>query len=129
MNPFDEVAVEEALRLKEKGVADEIVVVSIGPAKAVDTFRQALAMGADRGLLIEAEHPLEPLAVAKLLKAVVAEEAPDLVIMGKQAIADGSSQAGQMLAALLGWGQATFASRLTLDGGRAVVTCEVDAGL
>ena len=129
MNPFDEVAVEEALRLKEKGVADEIVVVSIGPAKAEDTIRQALAMGADRGLLIEAEQPLEPLAVAKLLKAVVAEEAPDLVIMGKQAIDDDSSQTGQMLAALLGWGQATFASSLTLDGGCVVVSCVVVVGL
>src|SRR3569833_355637 len=129
MNPFDEVAVEEALRLKEKGVADEIVVVSIGPAKAEDTIRQALAMGAARGLLIEAAQPLEPLAVAKLLKAVVAEEAPDLVSMGKQAIDDDSSQTGQMLAALLGWGQATFASSLTLDGGCVVVSCVVVVGL
>lgn len=129
MNPFDEVAVEEALRLKEAGAADEIVVVSIGPAKVEDTLRQALAMGADRAVMIETDDVLEPLAVAKVLKAVVAEEAPQLVIMGKQAIDDDSSQTGQMLAALLGWGQATFASKLTIDGGRATVTCEVDNGL
>jgi electron transfer flavoprotein beta subunit len=129
MNPFDEVAVEEALRLREAGIAEEVVVVSIGPAKAEETIRQALAMGADRGLLVETDLSLEPLAIAKLLKVVIAEEAPGLVIMGKQAIDDDSSQTGQMLAALLGWGQATFASRIVIEDGRAVVTCEVDNGL
>jgi len=131
MNPFDEIAVEEAVRLKEKSGAEEIVIVSIGPAKAQDTIRTALAIGADRGILIETEDsaPIEPLAVAKLLKAVVDEEKPDLVILGKQAIDDDCNQTGQMLAALLGWPQGTFASKLELQDGSAVVTREVDGGL
>jgi electron transfer flavoprotein beta subunit len=111
MNPFDEISVEEALRLKEAGKAEEVVVVSIGPAKAEETLRTALAMGADRAILIETDEVVEPLAVAKLLKGVVEAEAPGLVILGKQAIDDDSNQTGQMLAALLGWGQGTFASR------------------
>jgi len=131
MNPFDEIAVEEAIRLKEKGVATEIVVVSIGPAKSQETIRTALAMGADRGILIETEEGavVEPLAVAKLLKAVIADEQPGLVILGKQAIDDDCNQTGQMLAALLGWPQATFASKLALEDGAALVTREVDGGL
>ncbi len=129
MNPFDEIAVEEALRLKEAGKATEIVVVSIGPAQASETIRTALAMGADRGILIKADGQVEPLAVAKLLKAVIGEEKPGLVILGKQAIDDDSNQTGQMLAALLGWGQATFASRLEVDGSDFKVTREVDGGL
>ena len=130
MNPFDEIAVEEAIRLKEKGAATEIVAVSIGPAKAQETIRTALAMGADRGLLIETgEDAIEPLAVAKLLKAVVAAESPGLVILGKQAIDDDSNQTGQMLAALLGWPQGTFASKIAIDGGSIMVTREVDGGL
>ena len=112
MNPFDEIAVEEAIRLKEAGIAEEIVVVSIGPEKAQDQIRQALAMGADRGLLIKTEADIEPLGVAKLLKAVIEEEKPELAILGKQAIDDDSNQTGQMLAALLGWAQGTFASKL-----------------
>ncbi len=116
MNPFDEIAVEEALRLKEAGKATEIVVVSIGPAQASETIRTGLAMGADRGILVKAEGSVEPLAVAKILKAVVEEEKPGLVILGKQAIDDDSNQTGQMLAALLGWSQATFASKLEVDG-------------
>ena len=129
MNPFDEIAVEEALRLKEAGKAEEVVVVSIGPAKAEETLRTALAMGADRAILIEAEGTVEPLAVAKLLKAVVDEEKPELVILGKQAIDDDANQTGQMLGALLGWGQATFASKVELSDGKADVTREVDGGL
>ncbi|MGB3719114.1 MAG: electron transfer flavoprotein subunit beta [Proteobacteria bacterium] len=131
MNPFDEIAVEEAIRLKEKGAASEIVVVSIGPSKAQETIRTALAMGADRGILIETDEgaTVEPLAVAKLLKAVVAEEQPGLVILGKQAIDDDCNQTGQMLAALLGWPQATFASKVVIEGDSAFVTREVDGGL
>src|ERR1041385_3107960 len=112
MNPLDEICVEEAVRLKEKGKATEIVAVSIGPAQASETIRTALAMGAERGILVKAEGVIEPLAVAKLLKAIVAEEQPGLVILGKQAIDDDSNQTGQMLAALLGWSQGTFASKL-----------------
>ena len=129
MNPFDEIAVEEALRLKEKGAATEVVAVSIGPAKAQETLRTALAMGADRAILVQTDQDLEPLAVAKILKAVVAEEAPGLVILGKQAIDDDSNQTGQMLAALLGWGQGTFASKVEVSGDSVAVTREVDAGL
>jgi electron transfer flavoprotein beta subunit len=129
MNPFCEIAVEEAVRLKEKGAATEIVAVSIGPDQAQETIRTALAMGADRGILVKADAEMEPLAVAKILKAVVAEEAPGLVILGKQAIDDDSNQTGQMLAALLDWPQATFASQITLDGGKATVVREVDGGL
>ena len=129
MNPFDEIAVEEALRLKEAGKATEVVVVSIGPAQASETIRTGLAMGADRGILVKAEGNVEPLAVAKILKAIVDEEKPGLVILGKQAIDDDSNQTGQMLAALLGWSQATFASKLEVDGADFKVTREVDGGL
>jgi electron transfer flavoprotein beta subunit len=129
MNPFDEIAVEEALRLKEKGVATEVVAVSIGEAKAQETLRTALAMGADRAILIQAEGEVEPLSVAKLLKAVVDEEQPGLVILGKQAIDDDSNQVGQMLAALTGRPQGTFASKVEVEGGRIKVTREVDGGL
>lgn len=129
MNPFDEIAVEEAIRLKEKGHASEIVAVSIGPAKAQETLRTALAMGADRAMLIETEEAVEPLGVAKLLKAVFDEEQPGLVVMGKQAIDDDSNQTGQMLAALTGRPQGTFASKVEVDGERVTVTREVDAGL
>ena len=129
MNPFCEIAVEEAIRLKEKGVASEIVVVSIGPAQAQETIRTALAMGADRGILIQTDDTVEPLAVAKLLKAVVAEESPELVLLGKQAIDDDANQTGQMLAALLDWPQGTFASKLEIADGKATVTREVDGGL
>ena len=129
MNPFDEIAVEEALRLKEAGKATEVVVVSIGPAQASETIRTGLAMGADRGILVKAEGNVEPLAVAKILKAIVDEEKPGLVILGKQAIDDDSNQTGQMLAALLGWSQATFASKLEVDGSDFKVTREVDGGL
>jgi electron transfer flavoprotein beta subunit len=129
MNPFDEIAVEEALRLKEAGKAEEIVVVSIGPAQAQDTIRTGLAMGADRGILVQVEGQVEPLAVAKLLKGVVEAEAPGLVILGKQAIDDDANQTGQMLAALLGWAQGTFASKLELADGSINVTREVDGGL
>ena len=131
MNPFDEIAVEEAVRLKEKGQATEIIVVSIGPAKAQETIRSALAYGADRGILVETPEgaTIEPLAVAKILKAVVAAEQPGLVIMGKQAIDDDCNQTGQMLAALLGWPQGTFASKVTLNGASVHVTREVDGGL
>jgi electron transfer flavoprotein beta subunit len=129
MNPFDEIAVEEALRLKEAGKATEIVAVSIGPAQASETIRTALAMGADRGILVKAEGTVEPLAVAKILKAVVEAEKPGLVIMGKQAIDDDSNQTGQMLAALLGWPQGTFASKLAIEGDGISVTREVDGGL
>jgi len=129
MNPFDEIAVEEAVRLKEAGTASEIVAVSIGPEKAQDQLRQALAMGADRGLLIKSEGGVEPLGVAKLLKAVVEEEKPDIVIMGKQAIDDDSNQTGQMLAALLGWAQGAFASKVEKQGDKLNVTREIDGGL
>lgn len=129
MNPFDEIAVEEAIRIKEAGKAEEVVALSIGPQQAQETIRTALAMGADRGLLIKSDDVLEPLAVAKLLKAVVEEEKPDLVIMGKQAIDDDCNQTGQMLAALLGWPQGTFVSKLELADGSAEVTREIDGGL
>ncbi|MBR0778235.1 electron transfer flavoprotein subunit beta/FixA family protein [Bradyrhizobium diazoefficiens] len=129
MNPFDEIAVEEALRLKEGGKATEVVVVSIGPAQASETIRTGLAMGADRGILVKAEGTVEPLAVAKILKKVADEEQPGLIILGKQAIDDDSNQTGQMLAALLGWSQATFASKLEVDGSDFKVTREVDGGL
>jgi electron transfer flavoprotein beta subunit len=129
MNPFDEIAVEEAIRLKEKGVATEVVAVSIGPAKAQDTLRTALAMGADRAILIQTDEIVEPLAVAKLLKAVMDEEAPGLVLLGKQAIDDDCNQTGQMLAALAARPQGTFASKVELSGDRVEVTREVDGGL
>ncbi|WP_203072870.1 electron transfer flavoprotein subunit beta/FixA family protein [Falsiroseomonas ponticola] len=128
MNPFDEIAVEEAVRLKEKGVATEIVAVSVGPAAAQEQIRTALAMGADRGILVEAEGT-EPLAVAKILKALVEKEGPQLVILGKQAIDDDMNATGQMLAALLGWGQGTFASKVEIADGTAKVTREIDGGL
>ena len=129
MNPFDEIAVEEALRLKEGGKATEVVVVSIGPAQASETIRTGLAMGADRGILVKAEGAVEPLAVAKILKKIAEEEQPGLIILGKQAIDDDSNQTGQMLAALLGWSQATFASKLEVEGSDFKVTREVDGGL
>ncbi|QLC25758.1 electron transfer flavoprotein subunit beta/FixA family protein [Parasphingopyxis algicola] len=129
MNPFDEIAVEEAIRLKEAGKAEEIVAVSIGPAKAQETLRTALAMGADRAILIETDDEVEPLAVAKLLKAVADEEQPGLVILGKQAIDDDSNQTGQMLAALLGWGQGTFANTVEVGDGSVDVKREIDGGL
>jgi len=129
MNPFDEIAVEEAVRLKEAGVVKEIVVVSCGPAACQETLRTALAVGADRGILVETTVELQPLAVAKLLKAVVQKENPNLVILGKQAIDDDCNQTGQMLAALLGWSQATFASKVKIADGKAEVTREVDGGL
>ena len=129
MNPFDEIAVEEAIRLKEAGGVDETVAVSIGPARCEETIRTALAMGVDRGIHIEADAGIEPLAVAKMLKEVVGKEAPDLVLMGKQAIDDDCNQTGQMLAALLGWAQGCFISKLDIDGDRAKVTREVDGGL
>jgi len=129
MNPFDEIAVEEALRLKEAGKASEVIVVSIGPAQAAETIRTGLAMGADRGILVKHDGVVEPLAVAKILKAVVGAEAPGLVIMGKQAIDDDCNQTGQMLAALLGWAQGTFASKVELADGTVDVTREVDGGL
>jgi len=129
MNPFDEIAVEEAVRLKEKGVATEVVVVSVGPAKASETLRSALAMGADRAILVSIEEVVEPLAVAKILAAIVAEEAPGLVVLGKQAIDDDSNQVGQMLAALTGRPQGTFASKVEVDGEAVLVTREVDGGL
>jgi electron transfer flavoprotein beta subunit len=129
MNPFDEIAVEEAVRLKEKGVATEIVAVSAGPSAAQEQIRTALAMGADRGILVEHDGALEPLAVAKILKAIVAKEGPGLVILGKQAIDDDMNATGQMLAALLGWGQGTFASKIEKDGDSLKVTREVDGGL
>jgi electron transfer flavoprotein beta subunit len=129
MNPFDEIAVEEAIRLKEAGKATEIVVASVGPAQAAETIRTALAMGADRGILVKADGAIEPLAVAKILKAIADAEKPGLIIMGKQAIDDDCNQTGQMLAALLGWPQGTFASRVTLDGDAVTVTREVDGGL
>jgi electron transfer flavoprotein beta subunit len=130
MNPFDEIAVEEAIRMKEKGKVTEIVAVSIGPAKAQETIRTALAMGADRGILVDVgEETVEPLAVAKLLKSIVDAEKPGLVILGKQAIDDDANQTGQMLSALLGWSQAAFASKVQVADGKAAVTREVDGGL
>jgi electron transfer flavoprotein beta subunit len=129
MNPFCEIAVEEAVRLREKGVATEVVAVSIGPQQAQETLRTALAIGADRAILVQTDQDLEPLAVAKALKAVIAEEQPQLVIMGKQAIDGDNNATGQMLAALLGWPQATFASEITVSGDKASVVREVDGGL
>ncbi len=129
MNPFDEIAVEEAIRLKEAGTVTEIVAVSVGPQQAQETIRTALAMGADRGILVKTDQPTEPLAVAKILKGVVEAESPDLVILGKQAIDDDCNQTGQMLAALLGWSQGTFANKIELSDGKATVTREVDGGL
>jgi electron transfer flavoprotein beta subunit len=129
MNPFDEIAVEEAIRLKEKGVVTEIVAVSLGVTQCQETLRTALAMGADRAILVESDAELQPLAVAKLLKAVADKEVPQLIILGKQAIDDDSNQTGQMLAALLGWSQATFASKVEVNGNIAKVTREVDGGL
>jgi electron transfer flavoprotein beta subunit len=129
MNPFDEIGVEEAVRLKEKGVATEVVAVSVGPTQAQETLRTALAMGADRAVLVQTDQDLEPLSVAKVLKGVIAEESPDLVILGKQAIDGDNAAVGQMLAALLDWPQATFASEVAVEGGKAKVTREVDGGL
>src|SRR6202051_1870824 len=129
MNPFDEIAVEEAIRLKEKAPDTEIIAVSIGPAQASETIRTALAMGADRGILVKVDRIVEPLAVAKILKRIVEAEKPGLVILGKQAIDDDCNQTGQMLAALLGWPQGTFASKLVVDGDTISVTREVDGGL
>ena len=131
MNPFDEIAIEEALRLKEKGVVTEIIAVSVGPTKSQETIRTALSMGADRGILVETAdgETIEPLAVAKALKAIIASEQPKLVILGKQAIDDDCNQTGQMLAALMGWPQATFASKVVIEGDTATVTREVDGGL
>jgi electron transfer flavoprotein beta subunit len=128
MNPFDEIAVEEALRLREAGKATEVVAVSIGPAQAQETVRTALAMGADRGIVVEVAEAVEPLTVAKILRAVVAEEQPGLVILGKQAIDDDCGQTGQMLAALLGWGQGTYASKIEIGEGTVNVSREVDGG-
>jgi electron transfer flavoprotein beta subunit len=129
MNPFDEIAIEEAVRLKEKGVATEIVAVSIGPAKAQETLRTALALGADRAILVATDAELEPLAVAKILKKIAEEEQPGMIVLGKQAIDDDCNQTGQMLAALLGWAQGTFASKVEVDGDSVNVTREVDGGL
>ena len=129
MNPFDEISVEEAVRLKEAGKATEVVVVSVGPQQAQETIRTALAMGADRGILIKTDDTVEPLGVAKLLKAVAEEEKPDLIIVGKQAIDDDCNQTGQMLSALLGWSQGTFASKIDIEGDKAAVTREIDGGL
>ena len=129
MNPFDEIAVEEAVRLKEAGTAEEVVVVSIGPKAAQETIRTGLAMGGDRGILVEHDQETEPLAVAKILKAIVDQESPDLVIMGKQAIDDDCNQTGQMLAQLLGWAQGTFASKVAPGDGKVDVTREIDGGL
>jgi electron transfer flavoprotein beta subunit len=129
MNPFDEIAVEEAIRLKEAGKVEEIVVVSVGPQQAQETIRTALAMGADRGILIKTDETTEPLTVAKLLKGVAEQEQPGLIILGKQAIDDDANQTGQMLAALMGWSQGTFASKVEVEGDKAKVTREVDGGL
>ena len=129
MNPFDEIAVEEATRLKEAGVVTEVIAVSCGVAQCQETLRTAMAIGADRGILVESDAELQPLAVAKLLKALADKEQPQLIILGKQAIDDDSNQTGQMLAALLGWPQATFASKVTVADGKATVTREVDGGL
>lgn len=128
MNPFDEIAVEEAVRLKEKGVAEEVVVVSMGVSQCQETIRTALAMGGDRGILVETSDELEPLAVAKLLKALAEKESPDMVILGKQAIDDDANQTGQMFAALMGWGQGTFASEVDVQDGKVQVTREIDGG-
>ncbi|HEY2008511.1 MAG TPA: electron transfer flavoprotein subunit beta/FixA family protein [Rhizomicrobium sp.] len=129
MNPFDEIAVEQAVRLKEKGKASEVVAVSIGPQQASETIRTALAMGADRGILVKTDQTVEPLAVAKILKAIVEEEKPDFVITGKQAIDDDANQVGQMLAALMGWPQGTFAHSMELGEDSATITREIDGGL
>ncbi|MEO0619266.1 MAG: electron transfer flavoprotein subunit beta/FixA family protein [Pseudomonadota bacterium] len=129
MNPFDEISVEQAIRLKEAGTATEIVAVSVGPEKSQETIRTALAMGADRGILVKTDDLVEPLAVAKMLKKIVEEEEPGIVIVGKQAIDDDCNQTGQMLAAMLGWPQGTFASKLEINGDKATVTREVDGGL
>ena len=129
MNPFDEIAVEEAIRIKEAGKAEEIIIASIGPQQAQETIRTGLAMGGDRGILVKHEGDTEPLAVAKILAGIVNEEKPDLVIMGKQAIDDDCNQTGQMLAQLLGWAQGTFTSKLGLEDGKVEVTREVDGGL
>jgi len=129
MNPFDEIAIEEAIRLKEAGDVEEIISISIGPEKAQETLRTALAMGADRAILVKTDEEVEPLAIAKILKAVVEQEGPKIVLMGKQAIDDDCNQTGQMLAALLGWGQGTFASDVNLDGSSLYVTREIDGGL
>jgi electron transfer flavoprotein beta subunit len=129
MNPFDEISVEEAVRLKEKGVATEIIAVSVGPAKAQETLRTALAMGADRAILVQSDDAVEPLALAKIFKAIADAEQPGLVILGKQAIDDDNNQTGQMLAALTGWAQGTFASAVNVDGDHVNVTREVDGGL
>jgi electron transfer flavoprotein beta subunit len=129
MNPFDEIAVEEAVRLKEAGKATEIVVVSVGPAQSQETIRTALAMGGDRGILVQTDAEVQPLAVAKILKALADKESPNLIVLGKQAIDDDSNQVGQMLAALLGWPQGTFASKVALEEGGVAVTREVDGGL
>ncbi len=129
MNPFDEIAIEEALRLKEAGKASEVVLISIGPAQASETIRTGLAMGADRGILVKTDQTVEPLAVAKILKGIAQAEEPGLIIMGKQAIDDDCNQTGQMLAALLGWGQGTFASKVEMADGTVDVTREVDGGL
>ena len=129
MNPFDEISVEEAIRLKEAGTVSEIVAISVGPQQAQETIRTALAMGADRGILVKTDEVIEPLAVAKILKGIVEEEKPELVILGKQAIDDDCNQTGQMLAALLGWSQGTFASKVEIADGKATVTREVDGGL
>src|SRR5678815_5516558 len=129
MNPFDEIAVEEALRLREAGIVSEVIAVSAGIQQCQETIRTALAMGADRGVLVQTDTELQPLAVAKLLKAVIEKEGPEIVIVGKQAIDDDCNQTGQMLAALLGWPQATFASKVVIEGDQAQVTREVDGGL
>src|SRR5271168_4392403 len=129
MNPFDEIAIEEAIRLKEAGKATEIIAVSIGPQQASETIRTALAMGADRGILVKTDGPVEPLAVAKILKAIAEAEQPALIILGKQAIDDDCNQTGQMLAALTGWGQGTFASKVVIGDGTVDVTREVDGGM
>ena len=129
MNPFDEIAIEEALRLREAGTVEEIIVVSMGAQQCQETIRTALAMGADRGILVKTEEAPQPLAVAKLLKALVEAEGPELIILGKQAIDDDASQTGQMLAALLGWAQGTFASKIVIEDGKARVTREIDGGL
>ena len=129
MNPFDEIAVEEAVKLKEKKICDEIIAISIGSAKSEETLRTALAVGADKGILIETEEEVQPLEVAKILKEIIKKNNPDLVLMGKQAIDDDSNQTGQMLAALLGWPQGTFASKLEINGKKINVTREIDGGL
>jgi electron transfer flavoprotein beta subunit len=129
MNPFDEIGVEEAIRLKEKGVVTEIIAVSVGPQECQETIRTALAMGADRGILVKVAHEVEPLTVAKILAGIAKAESPQLIILGKQAIDDDCNQTGQMLAQLLGWAQGTFASKVVIEGGKAEVTREVDGGL